>query len=114
MANQYRNFSCVEDKPEFEEGLSDMVIPEDKPAEFVCDLSKPDVDEKDIKWFKGDKEIEPSDKFVIKKKGRKLSLVVHDVDVEDAGEYTVKVKDTESKAVLSVEGMLHRVQVTLV
>ncbi|PIK60955.1 putative titin [Apostichopus japonicus] len=55
------------------------------------------------KVVQGDKEIEPSDKFVIKKKGRKLSLVVHDVDVEDAGEYTVKVKDTESKAVLSVE-----------
>lgn len=70
---------------------------------LACEANQPNLESA---WFKEDYEILPDDKFDIAVEGEKHELTIHDVAVEDEGEYTVEIGDDSSTAMLWVEGRL--------
>lgn len=71
---------------------------------FTCEVSD---DKIPARWFKDGVKLEPSDKYVMKKDGRKHSLVIKNAQLEDRAEYTIKLKDDmQSTAPLFVEGTI--------
>lgn len=68
-----------------------------------CELSKPGVP---LEWRKGQLGLCPCAKYEIRQTGHLASLVIHDVDPEDAGSYTCDTGVCQSIAQLAVKGML--------
>ena len=95
---------------EFSEGPTQFVIPleettcqEGEDVTFICEVS----DEKaPVTWTKDGTKLEPSDKYIIKQEGTKHTLLVKNATLDDRAEYSVQLKDKESKAPLFVEGNL--------
>ncbi|XP_038047566.1 titin-like, partial [Patiria miniata] len=90
-----------EAEPEITVSMQDVKVSEDQEATFVCELDK---DTSDVVWLKNGKKIEEDDtKFEVQRKGRRHSLIVKDIGLEDAANYTCKVGRKESSASLIVE-----------
>ena len=68
---------------------------------FTC---KTDVTKDKPKWFKGDREIFPSEKYSFSVEEGKYVLVIRDSGVEDDDLYKIKVNDQEVSAQLTVKG----------
>ena len=82
--------------------MQDVKVTEDQEATFVCELDK---DTSDVTWLKNGKKIEEDDtKFEVQRKGRRHSLIVKDIGLDDAAAYTCVVGRKESSASLIVEG----------
>jgi len=67
-----------------------------------CELSKPGVP---LEWRKGELGLCPCAKYEVRQAGPLASLVIHDVDPEDAGSYTCDSGVHQSTAQLDVKGM---------
>lgn len=67
-----------------------------------CELSKPGVP---LEWRKGELGLCPCAKYEIRQTGHLASLVIHDVDPDDAGSYTCDTGAHQSTAQLAVKGM---------
>ena len=67
-----------------------------------CTLNKEDME---VEWFKDDHPLTHGKKYKISTKGAVYKLTVNDVNEEDDGQYTFKVKgkDLKSQAGLFVE-----------
>lgn len=68
-----------------------------------CELSKPGVP---LEWRKGELGLCPCAKYEIRQSAHRASLVIHDVDREDAGSYTCDTGVHRSSAQVDVKGML--------
>nr|XP_039274734.1 muscle M-line assembly protein unc-89-like [Styela clava] len=69
-------------------------------AEFSCEID--DIDQKNVKWFKDDKEIKPSkDKYELKQVRGKFILVVKNIDFNDEGNYSFQVRGVKQAANLA-------------
>lgn len=66
---------------------------------FVCELNDAGGD---VKWFKGDQEIQPDKRLVVSKDGRKRKLVIKDAKVTDAGMYSCVSNADKTEAELVV------------
>lgn len=66
-----------------------------------CELTKPDAS---VKWKKGSLLIESSGKYEIKQNGSRVELIIHDLKLEDAGEYACDSGDEQTTATLKVKG----------
>lgn len=71
-----------------------------------CELSKPDVP---LDWRKGELGLCPCAKYEIRQMEHLNTLVINDVDIEDAGYYTCDTGDRQSTAQVTVKGMLNTV-----
>uniref|UniRef100_A0A3P9K2F2 Obscurin-like protein 1 n=1 Tax=Oryzias latipes TaxID=8090 RepID=A0A3P9K2F2_ORYLA len=58
-------------------------------------------------WYKGKRELESSDRVEIVADGCSHKLVIHQVDVEDEGTYSIEIGEHTSQAKLLVEGKFH-------
>uniref|UniRef100_A0A673JKN7 Titin n=1 Tax=Sinocyclocheilus rhinocerous TaxID=307959 RepID=A0A673JKN7_9TELE len=68
-------------------------------AEFVCSVSK---DTYEVKWLKGDKELQSDDKYDIISEGKKRVLVVKNCELKDEGGFVVLIGTTRASADLIV------------
>lgn len=79
------------------------LAPKKKDVELTVKLSQPDVD---VTWCKNGKPIEPGPKYDVEVEGTIRRLVIHDVDDDDADEYTCVAGNAKSTTTLKIEGNL--------
>lgn len=70
-------------------------------ATFKGELFK---DTPNWKWFKGNEEIEPTDKIEVKKDGKEMTLTVKNAQPNDVGEYAIEVEGRRYSAKLTLGG----------
>lgn len=68
-----------------------------------CEVSKPGLP---LEWKKGELGLCPCAKYAISQTGLLATLIIHDVDLEDAGCYICDSGDRQTMAQLVVKGML--------
>lgn len=78
-----------------------MEATENGTATFCCELSKPVAA---VEWRKGGRALETNDKFTMKSEGTVAELVICDLDLTDAGDYTCCYGDQKTTAALKVNG----------
>ncbi|XP_018598063.2 obscurin-like protein 1 isoform X1 [Scleropages formosus] len=80
--------------------LRDRTALENHRVILECTVSTPRCD---VRWFRGDNEISPSQRFEICSEGCYHKLVIHQLRLEDEGSYSVCVGEHTSSARLMVE-----------
>lgn len=70
-------------------------------ATFCCELNKAGAA---VAWRKGDQALGTSEKFTTRCQGTVAELVIHNLVLEDAGDYTCSCGEQETTAVLKVNG----------
>uniref|UniRef100_A0A674GNH5 Obscurin n=1 Tax=Taeniopygia guttata TaxID=59729 RepID=A0A674GNH5_TAEGU len=88
--------------PFFQEELTSQEGAEGGTATLHCELSKAPAS---VEWRKGTMELFPCAKYQIKLSGRRAELVIHNVEPEDASDYTCDTGDQQSTAVLRVNAI---------
>ncbi|KAM6920582.1 obscurin [Lycodopsis pacificus] len=84
----------------FTKELESQMAAEADSVTLHCELSKPGVP---LEWRKGELGLCPCAKYEIRQTGHLASLVIHDVDQEDAGSYTCDTGVHQSTAQLDVK-----------
>lgn len=74
---------------------------EGEKAEFVCSVSK---DSYELKWLRGDKELQTDDKYEIISDGKRRVLVVRNCELSDEGPFVALIGATRASADLIVLG----------
>ena len=86
---------------EFITKLKSQEVAEDESVTFKCELSKP---AKTVTWLKNGKIVESNEDHDITNVDTQCTLTISKAQVDDSGEYSVKVGDKESTAKLVVKG----------
>ena len=82
--------------------LKDITVTEHEEVTMQCSISKPD---RELTWFKDGEEIAPIDaRIKIMVDGCDHKIVLHDAQLDDDAEYTVKIGDQSTTGRLHVEG----------
>lgn len=76
---------------------------EGEKAEFACSVSK---DTYEVKWFRGDTEIEDGEKHTIISDGKRRALIVKNCDLKDEGGYVAHIGSVKASAELCVIGKM--------
>lgn len=84
----------------FKEELKNEEVSEGASVSLHCELSK----EAPVQWKIGSKVLKASDKYQISQRGTTVELVIRDLDVKDAGDYTCVCGDQKTTATLTVHG----------
>ncbi|XP_078455386.1 obscurin [Lampetra planeri] len=82
------------------DGLKDQEVNECESAILTCQLSKTP---KELVWEKDCTVLRPGDKYEMGQEGNVAMLIVHDVQMEDAGEYRCDTGDENTSASLTVK-----------
>lgn len=69
--------------------------------EFSCSVSKETYE---VRWFRGDKEVETGDKYTVVSEGKRRALIVKNCDLKDEGGYVAHIGSVKASADLSVIG----------
>lgn len=86
----------------FKKELQNKEAEEESTITLHCEISKPDAL---VKWRKGSVILHKSEKYEITQKGSCVELLIHNLKVEDAGEYTCDSGDRQTSGFLKVKGM---------
>ncbi|XP_064410578.1 obscurin isoform X29 [Latimeria chalumnae] len=86
----------------FTQGVQSTEVVESSTATLCCELSRPDIP---VEWKKGTQLISPGEKYEICKEGNAQILRIHDVSLEDAGEYSCGAENHQSTASLEVKAL---------
>ena len=78
-----------------------MEATENGTATFCCELNKSAAA---VEWRKGDRALETNAKFTMRCEGAIAELVIRDLDLTDAGDYTCCYGDQKTTAALKVNG----------
>lgn len=70
-------------------------------AEFSCTVSKETYE---VKWFRGEREIQSDDKYTIISEGKRRALIVKNCDLKDEGGYVAHIGSVTASADLCVIG----------
>lgn len=76
-------------------------VVEGQTAEFTCSVSKETYE---VKWVRGDKELETGDKFTIVSEGKRRVLIVKSCELRDEGSYVAHIGTIKASADLVVTG----------
>lgn len=87
----------------FTKELENQAAEEGYSVTLRCELSRAGVP---LEWRRGELCLCPCAKYDIKQMGNLATLVIHDVDPEDSGNYTCDTGVNQSTAHLAVKGML--------
>ncbi|XP_008935253.1 PREDICTED: obscurin-like, partial [Merops nubicus] len=88
--------------PHFKKELKNVEATENGTATFCCDLSKPVAA---VEWRKGDRALEPNEKFTMRCEGTTAELVIRALDLTDAGDYTCCYGEQKTTAALKVNAL---------
>ncbi|XP_059495977.1 obscurin isoform X15 [Stegostoma tigrinum] len=86
----------------FKKKLQNKEHKEGSVATLQCELTKPDAP---VKWKKGSTLLDAKDRYKMKQKGINVELIIHDLKLEDAGEYTCDSGDEQTTALLKVKAL---------
>ena len=89
----------------FTSPLTDGSVVAGETAVLSCDVSKPNCK---VSWYKNGTEIKPSDTVQLETNGTTQTLTIRNVNTMDAGDYTCRLGDEETKAKLTVLGKLRK------
>lgn len=78
-------------------------VVEGEKAEFVCSVSK---DTYEVKWLKGDNQLQSDDKYDIISDGKKRVLFIKSCELKDEGGFVAVIGTTRAPADLTVIGVL--------
>lgn len=81
--------------------LRDKIALEKHRGFLECQVSRANAE---VRWYKKDMEIHPSDKYEIVSEGVYRKLIINDADYEDEDTYTCDAFDDKSSAHFFVEG----------
>lgn len=70
-------------------------------ATLCCELNKPAAA---VEWRKGDRALEPNEKLTMRCEGTTAELVIRDLELTDAGDYTCCYGEQKTTAALKVNG----------
>uniref|UniRef100_A0A8B9EVW0 Obscurin, cytoskeletal calmodulin and titin-interacting RhoGEF n=1 Tax=Anser cygnoides TaxID=8845 RepID=A0A8B9EVW0_ANSCY len=87
--------------PEFKTDLKDLEAEESGTATLHCELTKPAV----VEWKKGQEVLKESSKYKMRHDGAVAKLIIHELDVEDTGDYTCVCGDQQTTATLTVNAL---------
>lgn len=85
----------------FKHWLKNEEVEEGRTAVLQCELTKPDAP---VEWRKGDRVLQPGDKYEIRQEGTRVELFIYDAEAQDAGDYTCDSGDQQTTASLQVKG----------
>lgn len=74
---------------------------EGEKAEFVCSVSKETYE---VKWFRGDTELQTGDKYEIISDGKRRALIVKNCEMKDEGVFFAYIGSVKASADLTVIG----------
>lgn len=83
-----------------QESLKDEEVTEGQAATLRCELTKAAP----VEWRKGSTLLQASDKYKMRQEGTVRKLLIQDVELKDAGEYTCVCGEQETTAALIVHG----------
>lgn len=83
-----------------QESLKDEEVTEGQTATLRCELTKAAP----VEWRKGSTLLQASDKYKMRQEGTVRKLLIQDVELKDAGEYTCVCGEQETTAALIVHG----------
>ncbi|XP_046703831.1 obscurin [Silurus meridionalis] len=86
----------------FTHELKNQEALEKESVTWCCELSKPDII---VQWRKGEVDLCPCAKYEFRQDGHLLQLIIHDVDLEDSGDYTCDSGDKKTTAHLEVKAL---------
>lgn len=84
----------------FKEELKNEEVLEGTSVSLHCELSKAAP----VQWKIGSKVLKASDKYQMRQLGTTAELVIRDLEVKDAGDYTCVCGDQKTTATLTVHG----------
>lgn len=76
-------------------------VVEGEKAEFACSVSKETYD---VRWFRGNKEVESGDKYTVISEGKRRALIVKNCELKDEGGYVAHIGSVKASADLYVIG----------
>ncbi|XP_050565252.1 LOW QUALITY PROTEIN: obscurin [Cygnus atratus] len=86
----------------FKQPLQNKESEEGSTATFCCELSKPSAA---VEWRKGGVVLQPSQKYEMRQRECLVELLIHNLKLEDTGEYSCDTGDQETKASLNVKAL---------
>nr|XP_046214272.1 obscurin-like protein 1 isoform X7 [Oncorhynchus gorbuscha] len=87
-------------KVKFSRPLQNIVALKDSTLTLRCEVNKP---KGDVQWLKDGQEIKPSRRHTIRAQGRERSITIHQLMLDNAGEYACESTDDKTFATVSVE-----------
>ena len=87
--------------PFFQEEMTSKEAVEGGTVTLHCELSKASAH---VQWKKGHHVLTPGNKHSMRQEGCVVELVVHDLDLNDTGDYTCVCGDKTTTAALTVHG----------
>ncbi|MEQ2189924.1 hypothetical protein GOODEAATRI_030274, partial [Goodea atripinnis] len=87
----------------FTKELENQTLEEGQSATLHCELSKSSLS---LEWRKGELGLCPCAKYDIRQTENLATLIIHNVEPEDSGNYTCDTGECQSTAMLAVKGML--------
>uniref|UniRef100_A0A672I7Y9 Immunoglobulin superfamily member 22 n=1 Tax=Salarias fasciatus TaxID=181472 RepID=A0A672I7Y9_SALFA len=91
----------IPDGPEFISRPQSQEVVEGEKAEFTCSVSKETFE---VRWMKGDSELQAGDKYQMVSDGKRRTLVIKNSELKDEGGYVVLIGTTRASADLTVLG----------
>lgn len=76
-------------------------VVEGEKAQFVCSVSK---ETHEVKWFRGDKELQTGDKYELVSEGKGRALIVKNCELKDEGAFIASIDSVKASADLHVIG----------
>lgn len=86
----------------FKNNLKNEEATEGDTATLRCELTKVAV----VQWKKEHQVLQASGKYSMRQDGVRVELVIHDLDLQDTGDYTCVCGDEQTTATLTVNGNL--------
>ncbi|XP_055726993.1 obscurin-like protein 1 [Salvelinus fontinalis] len=87
-------------KVKFSRPLENIVALKDSTLTLRCEVNKP---KGDVQWLKDGQEIKPSRRHTIRAQGRERSITIHQLMLDNAGEYACESTDDRTFATVGVE-----------
>lgn len=94
-------YALLELAAEFIARPQSQEVVEDEQAQFVCSVSKETYE---VKWFRGDKELQTGDKYEIISEGKRRALIVKNCELKDEGAFIACIDTVRASADLHVTG----------
>lgn len=93
----------TEEEARFTKNLSNVEGTETDSVKMICEVSKASAE---VVWYKGDEELPEGGRYEQVQDGRKRILIIHDLRMDDAGEYNCRLPNAKTSANLRLSGKI--------
>lgn len=93
----------TEEEARFTKNLANVEGTETASIKLICEVSKSNAE---VTWYKGDQELPEGGRYEHIADGRKRILIIRDLRMDDAGEYSCRLSNSQSTATLKINGKI--------